>query len=579
VDKKLTRLLKFQRAAAANGLERPLMLFIVSAGVSVWLAYDRIPALISFGRILFAAGLFFLIVNLPRWLQTYSAWIFLCLIAAFSAFWALRNNYAASPDEFDWVTSIGVRLNAAFPLSVGPALHPNVAAGTMLAGLPFGLVLGWGAYKQARTGLVILASAASALILAGLLLADSRGAWVGLGATVLLAGLAAVQRRWFADRRAQRRFWGAALALALLLAAALVWSGLLDTLVGQIPDPGGLMRTRTALWREGLGLARDYFFTGAGLAAFSLNHAAYAILTHVPYTATSHNAFLEVWIEQGILGAAVLLWGLIVTLGWAWQALSRRAVPRLAWAGLAALWAAGVHGVVEVAFYGQPTLPVIGMLLGFAALAAPDPVRRPIKPPPASRRAALLIGAAVLVGVVLVFNRQIRAGWYANLGALEQSWIELSQFDPGNFDHPALEEIRARSDLTRAQSLFQKALSIQPDNLTALQRLSLIALAQGEYPAALAWMETAWNAGWRDITTRLIYGDALAAAGQPELAASVLQGISWAASRLAGQGWARYWNQGDGARAVYAWQAALVLDPQNREAAAWLANANAHGKP
>ncbi|MCC7130649.1 MAG: O-antigen ligase family protein [Anaerolineae bacterium] len=579
MDKKLISLLKFQRAMAATGLERPLILFIVSAGASVWLAYDRIPALISFGRILLAAGLFFLVVNLPRRLQAYAAWIFLCLTAAFSVFWALRNNYAAGPDEFDWITSIGVRLNATFPLSAGPALHPNVAAGTMLAGLPFGIVLGWGAYKQAQTGLVILASGTSALILAGLLLADSRGVWVGLGATVLLAGLAAVQRRWFSVRRARRRFWGVALALALLLAAALVWSGLLETLAGQIPDPGGLMRSRTALWREGAGLARDYFFTGAGLASFSLNHAAYAILTHVPYTANSHNAFLEIWIEQGILGAAALLWGLVVTLGWARQALSRRAIPRLAWAGLAGLWAAGVHGVVEVAFYGQPTLPVIGVVLGFAALAAPNPADRPAKLPLASRRAALLIGAAVLASTALVFHRPIRAGWYVNLGALEQSRIELSQFDPENFDHPALEEIRARSDLQHAQSLFRKALSIQPDNLTALRRLSLIALAQGEYPAALAWMETAWNAGWRETTTRLIYGDALVAAGQPDLAANVLQGISWAAGRLAGQGWARYWNQGDAARAVYAWQAALELDPQNRDAAVWLANANSHGKP
>jgi len=578
VDKKLTGLHKIQRSAPATGLEQPMILFIISAGASVWLSYNRIPALVSFGWILLAAGLFLLIVKSPRRLQEYAAWTFLCLTAAFTVFWALRNNYAADPGEFSWIVSIGIWLNAAFPLSTGLALHPNVAAGTMLTGLPFGLLLSYQGFKQAQPGQVVLASGASVLILAGLLLTDSRGAWAGLGAASLLAGLAAAQRHWFSNRAARLRFWTAALTLALLLTAALIWSGLLEILVGQIPDPGGVMRSRTALWLEGMGLARDYAFTGAGLAAFSLNHTAYVILTHVPFVTHSHNAFLEVWIEQGVLGAAALLWGTGVALSWAWQALSRREVPGLAWAGLAALCAAGVHGIADVAFYGQPTLPVIGVALGFAALAAVDPADRPIKPPLATRRAALLAGAA-LVGGALVFHRPILAGWYANLGALEQSRIELSQFDPVNFDHPALEEIRRHSDLTQVQNLFQKALSIQPDNLTALQRLSLIALTQGEYPPALTWMETAWNAGWRDNTTRLIYGDALVAAGQPDQAAGVLQEISWAADRLAGQGWARYWNQGDAGRAISAWQAALELDPENHDAEIWLANAMAHGKP
>ncbi len=577
MDQKLT--LPGRPRLSAAGLAWPAILFIVSAGASAWLSYNRTPALRSFLYILLAAGLFFAIANSPVRLQRRAAWALLVLAAAFSLSWTLTHDFAADPGEFGWINSLGSWLNAALPVKAGPTLHPNVAAGTLLVSLPFGALFAWGAAAQRKAGPFALAAGASAVILLGLLLTDSRGAWAGLGAAGLLAGLAAVQRRWFASRAAKGRFWAALLTLALLLAALLARLGYLDRLTGEIPDPGGSMQPRSALWREGLGLARDYFFTGAGLDTFSLNHAAYSILTHVPFTAHSHNAFIEVWVEQGLVGAAALLWGTIVAAGWAWKALDRQDVPGLAWAGLAALCAAGVHGMVEVVFYGEPTLPVIGAALGFASLAAPAPAPRLAEPRRVQAWAPFLAGAALLAGGLLVFYRPLAAAWYANLGALEQSRIELGQFDPANFDHPSLEQIRRQSDLGQAQALFEGALGFQPGNLTALQRLSLIALARAEYAPALAWMETAWNASHRDLTTRLIYGDALVAAGQPDRAADILQGASWAGGRLAGQGWARYWERGDAPRAVFAWEAALMLDPGNTDAAAWLAAAKAHVKP
>ena len=66
----------------------------------------------------------------------------------------------------------------------------------------------------------------------------------------------------------------------------------------------------------------------------------------------------------------------------------------------------------------------------------------------------------------------------------------------------------------------------------------------------------------RDVVTRLVYSDALAANGRPEAAAKAVAGLTWAEPRLLGQAWFRYWLNQDYRRAADAWQAVLLLNPQ-----------------
>ena len=173
-----------------------------------------------------------------------------------------------------------------------------------------------------------------------------------------------------------------AFGLALiLLAYGLFASGQLDRLVGAVPDPTGSLVSRAQIWRQGLPLIRDYFFTGAGLASFPIVFSIYRLLIHVPFHEHLHNIFLETWYEQGILGLAAMLWGMLVVLRWAWEALtpsagglwnagySRQSSLRtLGWAGMAALVTMGVHGMVDVVFMVKPSLPLVGLVIGFASL-------------------------------------------------------------------------------------------------------------------------------------------------------------------------------------------------------------------
>ncbi len=173
----------------------------------------------------------------------------------------------------------------------------------------------------------------------------------------------------------------------------------------------------------------------------------------------------------------------------------------------------------------------------------------------------------------MIFRNSLIGAWYANVGALEQTRQELGRYDPVHHNDLPLETVRKEADLSVAEKNFSQALSYQPSNRTALQRLAMIAIARQDYPQALSRMETAWQAGHRDLVTRLNYSDALVAAGKLEEAADLVEEFSWAEERLFAQAWYRYWLGKDYQRAADAWQTVLILNPQHQEAAAWFQKA------
>jgi cytochrome c-type biogenesis protein CcmH/NrfG len=115
--------------------------------------------------------------------------------------------------------------------------------------------------------------------------------------------------------------------------------------------------------------------------------------------------------------------------------------------------------------------------------------------------------------------------------------------------------------------MFHQAVGFDNGNATARQRLAAIAMSKGAYSDALAHMQSAWSAGHRDNTTRMLLGDAYVANGSPDLAAETVQGLPWAASRLSLQAAFRYTAQNDHKRATEAWSTVVLLEPNNASAA------------
>ena len=116
------------------------------------------------------------------------------------------------------------------------------------------------------------------------------------------------------------------------------------------------------------------------------------------------------------------------------------------------------------------------------------------------------------------------------MGAVAQARTELSRYDYRQADRLPLAEVRCddpqgQSGLAQAKRYYWQALALDPRNPTALTRLGAIALDCGDVAGARSLLGAAWDAGYRDRVTRLLYAGLLLAEGDAQGAAEVRQGL------------------------------------------------------
>jgi O-Antigen ligase len=569
-------------------LEIPGLLFLASAGLATWISYDHGMAFLQFERFVAAGVLFYAIAgrkinaragsNAQR-KEVELRWIgigVLALATGLALYWLFHQDYSAAVDKFLLFTNLLNWIKAHLPAVPGPSFQSNVVAGALILAVPLGFGLILDAKRRGAAFEILLGAGEIAIVLIVLLLTSSRGAWIGLAVAVGLASLIVIQRRWLFTTVKRGAFWVTMVLGGLAIIEILILSGKADRLVGPLPDPTGSMQSRITVWSASQDLIGDYVYTGSGLMTEPRVFSIYELLIAVPYQSNVNNLFLQVWLEQGVLGEIALLSILGVVAFWAWKALSEAKPPYsntqsiLGWAGLMGVLAITVHSFVEVVFYGERTVPLLGLILGFAYLASPsfdtENSRRSL------RLRGFVLGAVVIglfAGACILFYRPLLSAFYANLGAIEQTRLEMSIYNPDNFQNDSLDQVRQRLSMDGVQALFRKSLTWNPENRVALLRLGDIALSYKDERGAQTALQTAWDAGYRDNRTRLLYGDLLVMQGQVEKAASVQQGVAWAEWRMSGQAWYRYWMNNDFRRALDAWQTVLLLDPSNQDASYW----------
>ena len=553
------------RLVPRTGLEIPGLLFLISALVAAALSYDVSAAWLQVARILAGTILFYAVVDSSEATRNKVALGFVVATTALAIYWPLQHDFSSGQSKFAIIDTMGRWINDTLPAIPGPSIHSNVAAGTLLIGLPFGIAASAHAWRKQRWLYGGIIAGMTLVITGGLLLTGSRGAWSGLGGLIGLGTLVVLQRRWLTGEKAKVIFWLAILVLLIVVLIGLVAVGGIEKILGQLPDPTGTLQGRLSLWGQGLNLIRDYPYTGSGLMSFRMVYAIYGILIHVPHHDHLHNTYLEVRLEQGLFGAIGLIWGLGVVVSWGWQALRSKQVELFTWAGLAAILAASIHGIFDVVFYVTRTLPLIGLVAGFAFTVNPGIRERESKSLQSTR--FVRVGLTIIsLGLVLIFHRPLLSSIYANIGAIRQTKMELSTYDFRHFDDATLDNVRRGLDLSQVEADFKQALAWDNTAKTPLRRLAMIMASLGEYEESLDWAQRAWDAGYRDEITRLVYSDALTAAGQPEHAADVVRGLRWAEGRLAFQAWYRYWlgvppGNADYPRCAAAWRAVLALNP------------------
>ncbi len=487
----------------------PLSIFLLTAAVGGWAAYDQQTAWAKFWILICGVLFFYALAYQPEsnlWLVV-SFW---CVVGiSMSAYFLLTNDWSSQAEKIGILHQIGLKWASIRPALQAPPLHPNSAAGITAIMTPFSLAMGLRARREKKLVLFAGLLIGWGVLLAGLLLSASRGAWLAV------CGAAGVWLLWLISNSISRQFTklpsGIFIYVFVLLVCSLAVIGMFYTrendivsLLGTIPGPASVF-TRIDLAHSALNLVADFPFTGGGLGSFPGLYSQYILVVPFYYTEFSHNVFLDVAVEQGVVGLLVLIIIFTGSLHLFFSNLTRgnASDQLLNWVIFASFFVMLIHGLVDNVIYGRLGSPLIfvqtGMLVATNKSILQKGYRRQpgenhqIKHNPLSFRSVWKLwgfGFLTIICLVLAINfcRSLLSLWYSNLGAVEMARVELTGFPAGKW-----EDGSNVAFLNHAERMFKKALLYDPNNHTANHRLGLIASLRRDFPSAVKYLEIAYR--------------------------------------------------------------------------------------
>lgn len=528
-----------RRLLGRTPLDLPLFFFLLSAFIGLWAAYDRDLSRALLLTLLGSIALY-LALTWPGFGATglrRLAWVLLLVQSALAFYFISQFDHLGYPVKMSFVSRLGRLTGKPFPALGWFYPHPNALATFIEGGLP--LAAGLGLSARARWGRLV-AGLSLALLGYGLLLTASRSAWMAVatctGLTLLVWGA--------------RRFLGGRRLVLLALLALLVAAGVGLALVGPERVPAlesalELVFGRAELYKNSLHLVRDYPLSGIGLGdTFGLVYSKYILLIPYVYLTYSHNLFLSVWLNQGLLGLASFAWLLIAFYRLVFHQARRGHDASLFWGAVLGLTVMLQHGLTDAPQYAESRWiqPVFYALLGLSVAAAPSSPALLSRQSLTPRRVALATLTVVVLGVGAVFL--LADDFYVNLGSLHQTRADLL---------PSLDDAERGQTLEQAARYYQRALDINRDQPSAHWRLGLVALNADRFPDAVEHLQIAWAAlpGHRGVQKAL--GLAYLWVGQIEQAEELLASLDEMPSELDTWSWWRG-EQGQDQLADYARQ-------------------------
>jgi len=523
--------------------------FALSAVVASWAAYDPEAARAKLAILFIGIALYYAVVLLRGNGRTVLVEALAYGAGLLSIWFLLSHNWEVGGVDFEWIGRVGVGLTQLQLEGLQLGMHPNRAAGILAMMIPLQVATVALTHARAawpRFGGAVLATLVS---LFGLVMTSSRGAWVALGiSTVILASL-------FMGRRVLLRFiwarkplarWGIAMIAVVFLGIVLFcapWSFMLEQLAAvpgetSIPD-------RLQLYRQAFEIAREVPIAGGGLASFAGLYSQYILVIPVYFLGYSHNLYLDVFLEQGLLGMATFLVVWLGSLG----ILLRRVVARrgadrasriLAWAVLGGVIISLLHGLVDDPLYGERGTPLLFLLPGLAVGLAASGPHRGVEGVPETggllrirgrgRTVAAMLGGALLAvaGIGMFhFWPQIASAWHANIGVLSMAKAELAAWPAEGWQDERDERL-----MNQAEFSFRRALSFWPDQPAALYHLGLIELGRREFGPAAGHLLRALAARPSHQGIRKNLGYALAWAGEEARSREILRNFPEASEEM-----------------------------------------------
>ncbi|MBE7034865.1 MAG: hypothetical protein E7402_01900 [Ruminococcaceae bacterium] len=291
------------------------------------------------------------------------------LVAGLVSLYGIYQNFTGVSSTASWVdkemfNQIKVRVYSTFD-------NPNVLGEYLVLLTPLMLAVIW---RSPEYGRKTVYSALLLTLAACLIFTWSRGAWLGLMFAVALFLLVM-------DKR-----WSLFAVLGVFMLPMLLASG--SAVAERILSIGNTADTSTAyrvsIWQASVTMLRDFGLAGIGSGsdAFSMIYPKYA-LAGANYALHSHNLFLQIWIENGIMG---LLAFLALILAYIKQNVSlvcyqNRGHLRYAVAIASAMGVAGFlfQGLTDNVWYNYKMVLLFWVVLAISSAAASMPQEQSVQ--------------------------------------------------------------------------------------------------------------------------------------------------------------------------------------------------------
>jgi hypothetical protein len=502
-----------------------LLIFLITAAVGVWTAYNTEGAWAKFWLLIGAVLIFYAFAGQPE----DNFWILVVVLSLIglgvALFFFFTHDWDVQPAKVDFLNHIGLNWMAFRPTPSMKGIHPNDAGGLLAMMSPLILLMAsrlWRKGNRTLQGALILLCG---LLLGIFLMTTSRGAWVAFAIMIGFGLLWRLTDRWGGGDFRHKAVFGTAAAVLLGLG---LWILVADTIT--IPGLKPIRQetyqgaTRMELFRDGFDLAGDSPLIGNGLETFPGLYSRYILGIPFFFTLFAHNIFVDAAIEQGVLGVFAMGWVLFGSIWLLFKRLGTGSGSLFAMALLGCFVVMIVHNMVDNLIYYTLNAPLLFILPGFAVAVtlARASQEAPSQAGGARRWMYPVVGTAVLVGLLagIWFRQQLMATWYAGLGAVQMAKIQLADFPSGRWD--------SGDDFDRiavVEKLFLTALAYDPENRTANHRLGLIAMLDNDYQRAVPHLETALQVDPEHRGIRKALGYSYAWLGKFEQASGLLSDL------------------------------------------------------
>jgi hypothetical protein len=487
-----------------------LLIFLITAWIAYWSAYDKAAAWYKIWLIVLAVLLYYALVSQPKQNLVWISFILFGGGVGTSIYFFLTHDFAN--------TSIGI---ASWWMNIRPQLGWNAIHHGYVSGIQAITTL-YSLYGISRIRRIFprsLLIVSMLLVLPGLgmmigafIFSISRGMWLAVAGAIGTWGVWKMLSMGKSGITSQKRIFPIIVLTFLVTLVVFVFIGpaILNSSVTQ-SEYGS--NTRLELFLRNTYFLKDYPFIGGGLGSFPGLYSQYLLVIPHHYFINSYNLFLDVAIEQGIIGGLAFLYIYVGSIWFGSQAVLKRRTAEemfLIWVSIFALMIVVVHGMLyDYLYNGAGTLLLflpVGILMNGILKSADGNgghlLDSFLQLMSQNARSRLAVGGGVLVFILVFFSGKLSAVWHANLGAVQMSQVELMDFPTGQW---ADSEIVPK--LTSAEASLRTSLQLDPANQTANHRLGLISMLRADFESAAGYLELANEAapGHRGIIKSLGY--------------------------------------------------------------------------